>query len=227
MQRAIALQAQAERERRAKIIGSEGEYQAAQKLSDAADIMSRNPATMQLRYLQTLLQIGVNNTTIVFPLPIDLMDAFKRIGEGGRTAPTCPRGRRPSVTPEPGTRGLRSRRRYRSRSERARDRRGRGPGRDPDRPADRPAGAARAGSQRPPPRLRRGRGRAGRRRGRELSRSARAASSGRRRRSGRIARAAASRRPGLAAAVGPEPLPGAHGPRRDPARRRARSASPG
>ena len=77
MQRAIALQAQAERERRAKIIGSEGEFQAAQKLSDAADIISQNPATLQLRYLQTLLQIGVNqNTTIVFPLPIELMDAF-------------------------------------------------------------------------------------------------------------------------------------------------------
>jgi regulator of protease activity HflC (stomatin/prohibitin superfamily) len=86
MQRAIALQAQAERERRAKIIGSEGEFQAAQKLADAADIISQNPATLQLRYLQTLLQIGVNNTTIVFPLPIDLMDAFKNIaGAQGNT----------------------------------------------------------------------------------------------------------------------------------------------
>ena len=62
MQRAIALQAQAERERRAKIIGAEGEFQAAQKLADAADIISQNPATLQLRYLQTLLQIGVNRT---------------------------------------------------------------------------------------------------------------------------------------------------------------------
>jgi regulator of protease activity HflC (stomatin/prohibitin superfamily) len=89
MQRAIALQAQAERERRAKIIGSEGEFQAAQKLADAADIISQNPATLQLRYLQTLLQIGVNNTTIVFPLPIDLMDAFKNIvgGEGKTIIP--------------------------------------------------------------------------------------------------------------------------------------------
>jgi regulator of protease activity HflC (stomatin/prohibitin superfamily) len=96
MQRAIALQAQAERERRAKIIGSEGEFQAAQKLSDAADIMSQNPATMQLRYLQTLLQIGVNNTTIVFPLPIELMDAFTRITGGeGKTA------RPPVVVPPP------------------------------------------------------------------------------------------------------------------------------
>ena len=92
MQRAIALQAQAERERRAKIIGAEGEFQAAQKLADAADIISQNPATIQLRYLQTLLQIGVNNTTIVFPLPIELMDAFQRItgGEGKTIVPPPP-----------------------------------------------------------------------------------------------------------------------------------------
>jgi regulator of protease activity HflC (stomatin/prohibitin superfamily) len=78
MQRAIARQAEAERERRAKIISAEGEYQAAQKLSDAADIISQNPATLQLRYLQTLLEMGVNqNTTIVFPLPIDLLNAFE------------------------------------------------------------------------------------------------------------------------------------------------------
>jgi len=77
MQRAMARQAEAERERRAKIINSEGEYQAAEKLTQAADIISKNPATLQLRYLQTLLEMGVNqNTTIVFPLPIELMDAF-------------------------------------------------------------------------------------------------------------------------------------------------------
>jgi regulator of protease activity HflC (stomatin/prohibitin superfamily) len=77
MQRAIARQAEAERERRAKIIGAEGEYQAAEKLTDAADIISRNPAALQLRYLQTLLEMGVNqNTTIVFPLPIELIEAF-------------------------------------------------------------------------------------------------------------------------------------------------------
>jgi regulator of protease activity HflC (stomatin/prohibitin superfamily) len=77
MQRAIARQAEAERERRAKIIAAEGEFQAAAKLTDAADIISRNPAALQLRYLQTLLEMGVNqNTTIVFPLPIELMDAF-------------------------------------------------------------------------------------------------------------------------------------------------------
>jgi regulator of protease activity HflC (stomatin/prohibitin superfamily) len=77
MQRAMARQAEAERERRAKIINSEGEYQAAEKLAQAADIISKNPATLQLRYLQTLLEMGVNqNTTIVFPLPIDLIEAF-------------------------------------------------------------------------------------------------------------------------------------------------------
>jgi regulator of protease activity HflC (stomatin/prohibitin superfamily) len=78
MQRAMARQAEAERERRAKIINAEGEFQAAEKLSSAADIISQNPATLQLRYLQTLLEMGVNqNTTIVFPLPIELMDAFQ------------------------------------------------------------------------------------------------------------------------------------------------------
>jgi regulator of protease activity HflC (stomatin/prohibitin superfamily) len=77
MQRAMARQAEAERERRAKIINADGEFQAAQKLSDAAEIISRNPATLQLRYLQTLLEIGVNqNSTVVFPLPIDMLDAF-------------------------------------------------------------------------------------------------------------------------------------------------------
>ena len=81
MQRAIARQAEAERERRAKIINSEGEYQAAQKLTDAADIISTNPASLQLRYLQTLLEIGSNqNTTVVFPLPMDVLEPF--IGRG-------------------------------------------------------------------------------------------------------------------------------------------------
>ncbi len=77
MQRAIARQAEAERERRAKVISADGEFQASAKLSQAADVMSRNPTTLQLRYLQTLLEMGVNqNTTIVFPLPIDLLKAF-------------------------------------------------------------------------------------------------------------------------------------------------------
>jgi len=93
MQRAMARQAEAERERRAKIINSEGEYQAAQKLADAADIISTNPATLQLRYLQTLLEMGVNqNTTIVFPIPLDMFKAFTqpRDGQGPRKPPAPP-----------------------------------------------------------------------------------------------------------------------------------------
>ncbi|MFN8161945.1 MAG: slipin family protein [Solirubrobacterales bacterium] len=82
MQRAMARQAEAERERRAKIINSEGEYQAAQKLADAADIISVNPASLQLRYLQTLLEIGTNqNTTVVFPLPMDMIKPFLGLDE--------------------------------------------------------------------------------------------------------------------------------------------------
>ena len=78
MQRAMARQAEAERERRAKIINSEGEYQAAEKLTQAADIISRNPASLQLRYLQTLLEISGNqNSTVIFPLPMDLISAFQ------------------------------------------------------------------------------------------------------------------------------------------------------
>ena len=77
MQRAMAKQAEAERERRAKIINAEGEFQAAQKLADAADIISVHPAALQLRYLQTLTQIAAeNNSTTLFPLPIDLVKPF-------------------------------------------------------------------------------------------------------------------------------------------------------
>ena len=82
MQRAIAIQAQAERERRAKIIHAEGELQASTKLSEAADVISRNPTALQLRYLQTLTEIGVEkNSTIIFPLPIDLLTAFQKMVE--------------------------------------------------------------------------------------------------------------------------------------------------
>jgi regulator of protease activity HflC (stomatin/prohibitin superfamily) len=77
MIRAIAKQAEAERERRAKVIHAEGELQASKKLFEAAEIMSKNPQTLQLRYLQTLNDISSENaTTIVFPLPIDIMQAF-------------------------------------------------------------------------------------------------------------------------------------------------------
>jgi len=77
MQRAIARQAEAERERRAKVIAAEGEFQASKKLAEAANVMSQNPMTLQLRYLQTLIEIGTEkNSTIVFPLPIDLIMPF-------------------------------------------------------------------------------------------------------------------------------------------------------
>ena len=77
MQRAIARQAEAERERRAKVIHADGEFQASQKLADAAKILETQPAAIQLRYLQTLTEIGVEkNTTIVFPLPIDIINKW-------------------------------------------------------------------------------------------------------------------------------------------------------
>jgi regulator of protease activity HflC (stomatin/prohibitin superfamily) len=79
MQRAMAKQAEADREREAKIINADGEFQAAQKLTDAADVMATNPITLQLRYLQTLLEIGAgNNTTTLFPIPIDILSAFQK-----------------------------------------------------------------------------------------------------------------------------------------------------
>lgn len=79
MRRAMAKQAEAERERRAKIIAAEGEHQAAQKLHEAAEILEQTSAALQLRYLQTLVEIGVEkNTTIVFPLPVDMLAAFQK-----------------------------------------------------------------------------------------------------------------------------------------------------
>jgi regulator of protease activity HflC (stomatin/prohibitin superfamily) len=78
MQRAMAKQAEAEREKRAKIIHAEGERQAAQQLHEAATVISQDPAALQLRYLQTLTEIAVEkNSTIVFPMPIDMLDAFE------------------------------------------------------------------------------------------------------------------------------------------------------
>ncbi len=77
MQRAIAKQAEAERERRSKVISAEGEYQAATKLAEASDILSRSPMSLQLRYLQTLIEISSEkNSTVIFPIPIDLIKAF-------------------------------------------------------------------------------------------------------------------------------------------------------
>jgi regulator of protease activity HflC (stomatin/prohibitin superfamily) len=81
MQRAIAKQAEAERERRAKVIHAEGEFQASQRLADAAQIISTEPAALQLRFLQTLTELATEkNSTIVFPVPIDLLTAFMKKG---------------------------------------------------------------------------------------------------------------------------------------------------
>jgi regulator of protease activity HflC (stomatin/prohibitin superfamily) len=91
MQRAIAAQAEAERERRAKVIAAEGEYQAAQRLADAADIMGKSPITLQLRYLQTLSEIATeHNSTTVFPLPIDLLEPFRTVAHTAATAASNP-----------------------------------------------------------------------------------------------------------------------------------------
>lgn len=82
MKRAMAKQAEAERERRAKVINAEGEFQAAQKLIDAAALMETQPMSLQLRYLQTLNQIAAeNNSTTVFPIPIDLFKPFMKLAE--------------------------------------------------------------------------------------------------------------------------------------------------
>jgi regulator of protease activity HflC (stomatin/prohibitin superfamily) len=77
MQRAMARQAEAERERRAKVINAEGEFQASERLKDAARVIEEHPIALQLRYLQTLLELGSSQaTTIVFPAPIDLFKPF-------------------------------------------------------------------------------------------------------------------------------------------------------
>ncbi|MEE9912865.1 MAG: slipin family protein [Deltaproteobacteria bacterium] len=82
MKRAMAKQAEAERERRAKVINAEGEFQAAQKLIDAAALMETQPMSLQLRYLQTLNQIAAeNNSTTIFPIPIDLFKPFLKLAE--------------------------------------------------------------------------------------------------------------------------------------------------
>ncbi|OFX14616.1 MAG: hypothetical protein A2Z18_09750 [Armatimonadetes bacterium RBG_16_58_9] len=82
MKRAMANQAETERERRAKVINAEGEFQAAEKLSQAAKIISAHPEALQLRFLQTLTEVGAeHNTTIVFPIPIDLLTAFMKAAE--------------------------------------------------------------------------------------------------------------------------------------------------
>ncbi len=84
MRRAMARQAEAERERRAKVIAAEGEFQASQRRTEAAAIMAKEPIALQLRYLQTLVEVaGENNSTTIFPVPIDLLGPFLRPGRGG------------------------------------------------------------------------------------------------------------------------------------------------
>jgi regulator of protease activity HflC (stomatin/prohibitin superfamily) len=97
MQRAMARQAEAERERRAKVINAEGEFQASERLFDAAQIMSANPTALQLRYLQTLLELGSSQaSTIVFPLPIDMIKPLL----GGASGGERPNGAEPRRVPE-------------------------------------------------------------------------------------------------------------------------------
>jgi regulator of protease activity HflC (stomatin/prohibitin superfamily) len=91
MRRVMARQAEAERERRAKVIAAEGEHQAAAKLSDAAEVLATQPGTIQLRYLQTLVEIAAeNNSTTVFPIPLEYLEAFTRRPTGGEQGPLPP-----------------------------------------------------------------------------------------------------------------------------------------
>lgn len=120
MQRAMARQAEAERDKRAKIIHAEGEFQASAQLAEAAEVINRNPVTIQLRYLQTLTEIGAEqNTTIVFPIPIDMVTAFMNkmtgsdVSEPPRTSPAQPQtpvggpGREmPKPKPRPDLKGM-------------------------------------------------------------------------------------------------------------------------
>jgi regulator of protease activity HflC (stomatin/prohibitin superfamily) len=93
MQHAMARQAEAERERRAKVINAEGEFQAAGRLNDAADVIGRNPVTIQLRYLQTLIEVSNNqSSTIVFPMPVDVLQPLVAAAQDRRTASTLPAG---------------------------------------------------------------------------------------------------------------------------------------
>lgn len=89
MQRAMAKQAEAERERRAKVIHAEGEFQAAERLREAAAVLAREPIAIQLRYLSTLSEIGIEqNSTIIFPIPIDLFSPMvKKVGDSGERGP--------------------------------------------------------------------------------------------------------------------------------------------
>lgn len=105
MQRAMARQAEAERDKRARIINAEGEFQAAQRLHEAAVVIAQEPTALQLRYLQTLNDISAeHNSTILFPVPIDLLDAFRGIGRAieSMAAPLVEESDRPASV-DPGT----------------------------------------------------------------------------------------------------------------------------
>jgi regulator of protease activity HflC (stomatin/prohibitin superfamily) len=109
MQRAMARQAEAERERRAKVINAEGEFQASERLKDAALVIEEHPIALQLRYLQTLLELGSSqSTTIVFPAPVDILNTFMSRGNRGEPAEGAGRATAPSAdvpasqTPPPG-----------------------------------------------------------------------------------------------------------------------------
>jgi regulator of protease activity HflC (stomatin/prohibitin superfamily) len=109
MQRAIAAQAEAERERRAKVIAAEGEFQAAQRLADAAVIMGHSPIALQLRYLQTLGEIATeHNSTTLFPVPIDLLEPFVRMRQQSSSGGASGGGAEPGDRPPAGGGGPRS-----------------------------------------------------------------------------------------------------------------------
>ncbi|TMA41936.1 MAG: slipin family protein [Deltaproteobacteria bacterium] len=96
MQRAMARQAEAERERRAKVIAAEGEYQAAEKLGMAADVIQAHPSALQLRYLQTLVEISAEKaSTTIFPVPIDLLTPFIKLAQGAADQQQLPPQRVP------------------------------------------------------------------------------------------------------------------------------------
>src|SRR5262249_47249641 len=97
MQRALARQAEAEREKRAKIIAAEGEYQAAEELTDAARVMTTQPAALALRYMQTLLDMSSEKTsTIVFPIPVELIRPLLAAADGAGPAAGRPAGKAPA-----------------------------------------------------------------------------------------------------------------------------------
>jgi regulator of protease activity HflC (stomatin/prohibitin superfamily) len=101
MQRAMARQAEAERERRAKIIGAQGEFEAAEQLSMAADRIAASPIALQLRYLQTLLEISSsNNATTILPIPIDILRPLQDVAKA-LTPPPAPAAQPPPPAPGP------------------------------------------------------------------------------------------------------------------------------